>query len=314
MFGATSKADLSGAVQQEKKTFFNRDMPDSYTEGGLQIGENTEPNSARKSAALSYKQQLDRDRQNFVPSDTSLPDARKRSAYDFAKKQFLDEEHPLGRSSMKALGAPSNFKPPAADKAQQAAVKRSELRSDRFDIITSLQKASDPENTPGARMRQQLLIGQSIPGSNDDGMLMIGGSDEQVKELKKSKQRAYYAQLAADQEASQSAPNSARGSAPNSARGNNTGRREYDSMYTDPSTRRIELTGNTGYSIGAGPSRDMSGSMKDIAFDAKRIAQAKYREQLLRQQSENAYHKSVKDAEDAQFEGSPDKPLPYMKK
>ena len=169
-------------------------------------------------------------------------------------------------------------------------------------------------SSPRTERLQQLLIGQPIPGTNDDGMLMIGGSDEQVKELKKSKQRAYFAQLAADQEASQSAPNSARGSAPNSARGSNTGRREYDSMYTDPSSRRIELTGNTGFNIGGGPSRDMSGSMKDIAFDAKRNAQAQYREQLLRQQAENAYHKRVKEVEDSRFEGSPDKPLPYMKK
>lgn len=310
MFGATSQADLSSAP--EKKTFFNRDMPESYTEGGLQIGENREnASNSRKSSAATYKAQLDYDKQSFVPSNESLPNARKKSAYDFtARKEMGTEDHPLGRSSMKALGAPATFIHPDENKAAQAAKKRSEMAKDRFDIITTLSKATDPSNTPGARMRQQLLIGQPVPGSTDDGALIIGESEDSTKEMKKSKQRAYFQQLAADQESSYSVPNSARGSAPNSARGKSTSNRDYNSMYTSDSSTRIETTGNTGFQIGSGLSRDMSGSMKDLAFDAKRTAQAKYREQLLVQQQENAYHKSVKLQQD--HEVSNDDALPYL--
>jgi hypothetical protein len=34
----------------------------------------------------------------------SLPDAKKRTAYDFAPPAAYDADHPLGRSSMNALG------------------------------------------------------------------------------------------------------------------------------------------------------------------------------------------------------------------
>ena len=98
MFGASSKIDLS-SIEKEKRTYYNRDMPDTYSEGGLQIGANENADNARKQKGLSYKAQLDFDIANRC-SD-GLPDAKKRTAYDFARPSFDPDDHPLGRSSMK---------------------------------------------------------------------------------------------------------------------------------------------------------------------------------------------------------------------
>jgi len=302
MFGATSKADL-GNPEKEKRTFFNRDLPDQYSQGGLNIGNENSGNS-RKQSAKTYKAQLDIDiannNNNKGTELAGLPDAKKRSAYDFVRKELDADDHPLGRSSMRSLGAPSNFKPPRQDMAELAAQKRNELNSNRFDIITSLAKATDPANTPRQRMQQELLVGIPINGK-DDGILEIGASASEQQRTKKEKQRTYFAQLSADQAGSGSAPNSARGSAPDSAR---------RGMTRDQSSTRVELTGSTGYQIGRGLSRDMNASMKDVAFDAKRQAQAAYRAALANQQADNAYHKSVASARDAQF--SNDDLPPYM--
>jgi len=289
MFGATSKADLANP-EKEKRTFFNRDLPDQYSQGGLNIGENENAGNSRKQNALSYKAQLDID----IASNAQdgLPDAKKRSAYDFARKAVDEDEHPLGRSSMRTLGAPSNFKPPRADKAELAAQKRGELNSNRFDIITSLAKAADPANTPRQRTQRELLVGVPINGQ-DDGILEIGLTSTEEQQVKKEKQRAYFAQLNADQANSTAAPKSARGG-----------------MSRDQSATRVELTGITGYQIGQCMSRDMSASMKNIAFDAKRQAQATYRAALANQQADNAYHKSVASSRDAQYNND-DLP-PYM--
>jgi hypothetical protein len=178
--------------------------------------------------------------------------------------------------------------------------KRAELKANRYDIITSLAKAADPANTPHQRMQQELLVGIPINGK-DDGILQIGKNPAEMKSQKREKQRAYMAQLNADQTNFGSAPNSARGSAPNSAR---------SSMSREMSGTRVELTGTTGFQIGGGMSRDMPGSMKDIAFDVKRQAQAVYREALANQQADNAFHKSLASARDAQY-GNDDLP-PYM--
>jgi hypothetical protein len=294
MFGASSKVDLSD-LKKEKRTFFNRDMPSDFSEGGLQIGTNENTSNSRKQNQLSYKAQLDFDRINNVADN--LPDARKKSAYDFSRKDADSDDHPLGRSSMSQLGTPSNYRPPRADMAELASKKRAELGANRYDIITSLAKATDSNNTPRFRNQQELLVGMPING-NDDGILEIGSTAEVEKSDKKAKQRAYMDQLNADMAAS------GRISAPNSAR------RGYDIMQTDRSVKRIEHTGATGYQIGGGMSRDMSASMKNIAMDVKRQQQAKYREQLQAQQADNAYHKSVASARDAQY-GVNDLP-PYM--
>lgn len=193
-----------------------------------------------------------------------------------------------------SLGAPSNFKPP------KGVEKRAELNANRYDIITSLAKATDPANTPRQRMQQELLVGIPINGK-DDGILEIGINPDDEKNEKKLKQRAYMAQLNADQANFGSAPNSARGSAPNSAR---------SGLSRDMSATRVELTGTTGFQIGGGMSRDMPGSMKDIAFDVKRQAQAAYRAALANQQADNAFHKSLASARDAQ--DGRDDALPYM--
>jgi len=100
MFGATSQVDL-GNPQQEKRTYYNRDMPDTYSEGGLQIGAKENAGNARKQSALSYKAQLDFDAANKDSSSDGLPDAKKRTAYDFVRPDLGEGDHPLGRSSMK---------------------------------------------------------------------------------------------------------------------------------------------------------------------------------------------------------------------
>lgn len=287
MFGATSQVDLANP-QQEKRTFFNRNLPDAYSEGGLQIGDNNENDgNARRQNALSYKAQLDIDAANKAFSNDGLPNAKRRTAYDFTHPSLADGDHPLGRSSMKSLGAPSDFVPPVGVQ------KRAELDANRYDIITTLAKATDPANTPRQRMKQELMVGIPINGK-DDGILEIGTTAEAEKSAKKEKQRAYMAQLNADQA-------KFGGSAPNSAR---------SGMSRDMSSTRVELTGTTGYQIGAGMSKDMSSSMKDIAFDAKRKAQAAYRAALANQQADNAFHKTLARQRDAQV--SNDGTLPYM--
>ena len=72
MFGATSKADLNNNELNVKRTYFNRSMPDNYTEGGMQIG-NASSNKSSVSAA-AYKAQLDYDKYSNTASD-NIPNA-----------------------------------------------------------------------------------------------------------------------------------------------------------------------------------------------------------------------------------------------
>lgn len=208
---------------------------------------------------------------------------------------------------MGVIGHPinNNVEPMDSAKKSRSQQKRDELNADRYDIITKLEKASDKKYTPASRQDQSLLIGIPINDEGNDGMLDIGQTAEIQYNIKKQKQREYLAQLNSDQE---SAPNSSRIS-PRSPRGGSDNR-DYDSMNTDRSFKNIN-TGITGYQIGNGPSSDMTGSMKNISFNAKKNAQAAYRAALEKQQEQNVFHKSVEASKSA-IRGD-DGQLPYMR-
>ena len=300
MFGATSKADLNQDLNA-KKTYLNRDLPTEYSEGGMNIGQSGE--NTRRTGAAAYKAQLDRDRSTCA-SD-GLPDARKRNAYDLQTRSPRarpqeEEDHPLGRSSMGALGVPSSFQP-SPSKSAQAQERRDELQKDRFDIITTIEKEGLTQNTPAARNNLDLLVGVPLTGRTDDGFLEIGASASEENSVKKQKALDYAAALRADED------NSAGSNKPVNkyVTGSRAG---YNNMYTDPSQGAIN-TGITSLGVGAGPSLDMSQSMKQISFDVKREKQAAYRSQLANQQAVTANFKSVEASKDATsvFED-----LPYL--
>ena len=285
MFGATSKADLNEDLNP-KKTYLNRDLPTEYSEGGMNIGQSGE--NTRRTGAAAYKAQLDMDRSNCT-SD-GLPDARRRNAYDLETRSprarpTESEDHPLGRSSMGALGAPSSYVKPSPSKSAQAQERRDELQKNRFDIITTIEKEGLTENTPAARNDLDLLIGVPLSGRKDDGFLEIGASSQQENSVKKQKALDYAAALRADQD------NFGSNRPVNKyATGDRGG---YNNMYTHPSQAAI----NTGIAslsgVGPGPSLDMSQSMKQISFDVKREKQAAYRAQLANQQATTQAFKNV---------------------
>lgn len=293
MFGAVSNPDLTDPTVSPKKTYFDRALPEGYTEGGLGIGEgNNDAKTGRKQQmAAQYRAQLAADQQNG--KSDQLPDARKRSAYDFSKVG-VDEDHPLGQSNIAALGDKTITEMDQM-KLSRAQQKREELALNRYDIISCLAEGSKPENSPRARNAAELLIGMPMPGRDDDGIMVIGRTQNEEETDKKKKQVAYMAQLNAD-----------------------TGVKfgldanydpSKDSLNTYKSYARIEETGTTGLRISSGPSLDMSTSMKELDFNHKRKAQQVYRDILMKQQADNADLKAQETARDA---ATDETTLPYL--
>lgn len=213
---------------------------------------------------------------NHIPD--RLPDAKKRNAYDYsprgeAPSVIVDEDHPLGFSNMNALGEKALSK---MDQMKQARAqdKRTQLAKERYDIISCLEKETDPINSPRTRNAAELLIGQPIPGRKDDGILLIGRTATEEQSDKKAKQAAYMAQLNAD-------------SGVKFGLGENYDP-SADSLNTYKSHKRIETTGTTGFNISNGGSSDMNSSMKELDFNTKRKAQEAYRAVLMEQQAHKA--------------------------
>ncbi len=300
MFGATSKADLNQPLNV-KKTYFNRDLPEDFSEGGLQIGTPRDDTRSRRNDAAAYKAQLDFDKS--TRASDNLPDARRRSAYDYQKPQFEEDDHPLGRSTMGAFGEAPAGLVPSPSKSLAAANKRAEIeKANRFNIITQMEADSQRENFPSARNNADLLVGVPLSGRTDDGILDIGASAADQRSIAKDKARQYRAQLEAD-EANFGTTRQAKSPYLTGNRDN------YTQMNTDPSAVRINQTGVTGFNVSNGPSLDMTPSMKSLHFDVKREKQAAYRAQLGKQQAETAQFKNAKDAQELHhvYQG-----LPYM--
>ena len=218
-----------------------------------------------------------------------LPDAKKRSAYDYSARTQapVDEDHPLGASNMKALGDKALSKMDKL-KLENAEEKRKELATNRFDIISCLEKEANPENSPRARNAAELLIGKPIPGRSDDGILLIGRTTAEEKNDKKSKQAMYMAQLNAD-------------TGVKFGLGENYDP-SSDSLNTYKSYKRIETTGTTGLNISSGASSDMTASMKELDFSSKRKAQEAYRAVLKEQQASKAEVVANEKAADANID------------
>ena len=294
MFGGVSNPDLSDPMMSPRKTYYDRELPSGFTEGGLGIGEGGSDSKAgrKQQMAAKYRAQLAADAHQHGGSD-QLPDAKKRTAYDFVKTA-TDPEHPLGVSNMNALG---EKKLSSMDEVKQARArqKREELSLNRYDIISCLEEGTKPENSPRARNAANLLIGMPIPGRTDDGIMNIGRTADEEKADKRRKQAELMAQLNAD-----------------------TGVKfglddnydpQKDSLNTYKSHARIETTGSTGFNVGSGRSLDMSLSMKELDFKAKRKAQQAYRDVLTKQQADKAEFMATVTARDAADDGCT---LPYM--
>ena len=169
-------------------------------------------------------------------------------------------------------------------KVAQAEQKRTQLAANRYDIISCMDNETDPINSPRARNAAELLIGKPIAGRSDDGILLIGRTKDQEKDEKKAKQAAYMAQLNAD-----------------------TGKQfgvgenydpSQDSLNSYKSYERIEQTGVTGLRVSSGASTDMTMSMKELNFDAKRRSQEAYRAVLKEQQAVKAQNAAAEKASD----------------
>lgn len=291
MFGGSSDPALNEDGQlQEKKTFFNRDLPDSYSQG-FQIGDSdmNGNSTSRKIRQQQYQQALDMDKVNYVSDQ--LPDARRTRVFN--RKEVSDEEHPLGSSMLMAFGESTKNKMDPV-KAELAELKRQELESNRFDIITRIEKDTSPMNSP--RYRNDNALGIKDPSTDGTGIMAIGYTSNQEMTMKKQKQKEYMAQLNAD-----------------------TGKifgvsENYDAategLNKDKSFKRIESTGNTGFQISQAESMDMSPSMKSIAFDAKRQRQLAYRSVLDAQKEQCASIRATERSRDTSV--NDENNLPFM--
>lgn len=288
MFGGSSDPSLLVA-NNEKKTFFNRELGDNYTEG-FQIGENetSDGYQNKRAAQAAYQAALESDQINF--KSDNLPDARRTRT--FIRKDNSDNEHPLGSSMLMALGesTKNRMNPKQVEIAQ---LKREELNQNRFDIINLIEKDTSPMNSP--RYRNEMELGVKDPSTDGSGIMAIGSTAAQEKASKVAKQKEYMAQLNAD-------------------RGIDFGISEYDpqesTLNRDKSYKRIEKTGHTGYNISTGPSLDMSPSMKNIDFEIKRQRQAAYRNILDQQKQLTAALKQQEKNNDNSV--NDENNMPYM--
>lgn len=288
MFGGVSDPELL-TDRSEKKTFFNREISQEYTEG-FQIGENETSGGFqnKRAAQAAYQAALESDKVNFVSDN--LPDARRTRT--FIRKDISDNEHPLGSSMLMAIGESTKNKM-NPKQVQIAEVKREELNKNRFDIINLIEKDTSTMNSP--RYRNEVALGIKDPSTDGTGIMAIGNTAADEKATKQAKQKEYMAQLNAD-------------------RGFDFGLGGYDArestLNRDKSYKRIEKTGETGFRISAGPSLDMSPSMKSIDFEMKRQRQAAYRNILDQQKELTAALKQQEKNSD--FSVNDENNMPYM--
>lgn len=255
----------------------------------MNIGASDSQIAVKKEAQAQYLASLNNDKETRVSDN--LPDARRRTFYETNRKDLGEGDHPLGRSSMKALGSYRDLNIDD-DKKETAASKRQELKTNRYDIISTLEKETNPMNSP-RQMNEDMLVGVPGVSGKDDGIHQIGRSASTMHNDKKAKQREYMAQLNADAGTVFGVPE---------GRG---------AFYRDASVKRIEATGNTGFHISDGASMDMSPSMKNLDFDMKRSRQEAYRAALGNQQAESARRKEIEKVDTARLNDE-NADLPYM--
>jgi len=288
-----------------------RELPESHFAGGLAIGQSEDRSDrwrAKKNSQAMYQQALDLDKAKKLQQTMATgADEHNRSQLGESQLGSIGGGSPrVGRAGGGRVGGEQPSKRGHEEDCdeemdytrtqQQAAVMREQLKLNREDITMALEEQSSPLNSPRIKNRQELMIGVPINGV-DDGMLVIGQSDAEVKATLKAKRREYMAALDSD-------TGNLRERLSNTARRPPRHPNHFDIV--------VEPTGSTSVQIGKGPSMDMSPSMKQIQFDSKRVAQEEYRRLLLAQQDDKSERLKAKIAQE-NLDASLNVGLPYMR-